>query len=152
MDGPHELFMAQIQHESRCDAGVTAFDGGAGLGQFMAGTAKWIHSREPALQEISELADPYDPRWAIRALILYDDYLYKLMRPCEGWYYALRAYNGGAGNLKKEIKRAGSCDRGRVEAECRRKVITLKSRKLDMCRDVNIPYYYRIEKEAENYR
>ncbi len=152
MEGPHALFMAQIQHESGCHEGITSFDQGRGLAQFMDETAKWIHSREPALREISRTADPYNPAWAIRALILYDDYLYDAMKPCEGWYFALRAYNGGQGILKREITRAGCCDRKKVEAECRRKVITLKNgKKLDMCKDVNLRYYPEIEKKSKRW-
>jgi soluble lytic murein transglycosylase-like protein len=152
MTAPHALFMGQIEQESRCDAAVTAFDGGKGLGQFMDPTADWMQKREKALREISIKPNPYDPQWSIRALVLYDKWLYG-QSVCPGWYYALRGYNGGIGLLNREIRGCGTCDRTKVEAECRRKVIKLKSGKtLDMCRDVNIPYYYLAEKKGEKYR
>lgn len=150
-EAPTHLFMGQIEQESRCDQGVTAFDGGMGLGQFMPATADWMQSREPALKEISESAAPYDPKWAIRALILYDDYLYGIVA-CKGWYFSFRAYNGGAGALNKEIRRAASCEYLLVEKQCRRKVIRLKSGKLlDMC-TVNVGYPSEIDRKGEKYK
>jgi soluble lytic murein transglycosylase-like protein len=151
IDAPHEIYMAQIEQESRCDEGVTAFDSGRGLGQFMDDTAEWLQEREAALREISVEPHPYDPRWSIRALILYDNYLYQRTL-CQEWYFAERAYNGGLGLINREIKRAGTCDRKAVEAQCRRKVLMLKTGKLDLCRDVNIPYFYLIEKKAQKYK
>jgi len=151
MDAPWHLFLGQIEQESRCSEGITAFDGGQGLGQFMPGTATWIHDREETLREISVKPSPYDPRWSIRALILYDRYLYGVVA-CEGWHYAFRAYNGGQGNLNKEIGRAGSCDREAIERQCKRKVIRLKNGStLDLCR-VNIDYPRQIEARGEKYR
>ena len=150
-DAPYHLFMGQITQESNCREGVTAFDGGQGLGQFMPSTADWIHGREKALQELYVKPNPYDPHWAIRALILYDDHLYDTGK-CEGWYFAFRSYNGGAGNLNKEIRSAGVCETSKVEAACKRKVITLKSGfKLDFCK-VNIEYPYLIEKYGKRFK
>jgi hypothetical protein len=152
MDAPHEIFMAKIEQESRCDEGITAFDNGRGLGQFMDETAEWLEEREPALREISIEPHPYDPRWSIRAVILYDKYLYDHTL-CTDWYYAERAYNGGLTLLNKEITRAGTCNRKAVEAQCKRRILALKNgKKLDLCRDVNIPYYYLIEAKAEKYK
>ena len=151
LDAPYWLFLGQIEQESACRQGITAFDGGQGLGQFMPATAEWLHDREETLREISITPSPYDARWSIRALILYDKYLYGIVA-CKGWYYAFRAYNGGQGLLNKEIKRAGCCDQDKVEKQCRRKVVTLKNgAKLDMCR-VNINYPRQVEKRGEKYK
>lgn len=151
MHAPAHLFLAQIEQESRCNESAIAFDGGMGLGQFMPDTARWIHAKEGSLREISETPAPIDPRWNIRAMILYDKRLYNASQ-CPGWYYAFRAYNGGAGILSREIARAGSCDIPRVENECRRKVMTLKNgSRLDMCR-VNIEYPARIFLKSEAYK
>ena len=149
-DAPYWYFMGQIEQESRCREGVTAFDGGQGLGQFMPSTAEWIHGKEEALQEFP--MNPYDPRWNIRALILYDRHLYQTGR-CEGWYFAFRSYNGGQGNLNKEIARAGgSCDVTLIEKQCSRKKIKLKCGDiLDLCR-VNIEYPYLIFEKGEKYK
>ena len=148
--------MAQIEQESRCIEGITAFDGGMGLGQFMPETAQWIQAREAALKEFGIDPQPYNPRWAIRALILYDHYLAKETgRICPKghiWYFAFRAYNGGLGNLKQEIRLANSCDEKSVERHCKRRIIRLKSgAMLDLCK-VNIEYPYLIFNKSEKYR
>ncbi len=144
--------MGQIEQESRCNASITAFDGGMGLGQFMPETAEWLQLREAGLKDLSMKPNPYDPRWSIRALILYDDWLYK-QAACPGWYYAFRSYNGGVGLLNREIRKAAICEQVAVERCCRRKILALKNGKsLDLCHDVNIPYYYLIEKKAEKYK
>jgi len=150
-DAPTHYFMGQIEQESQCKEGITAFDGGMGLGQFMPDTADWIQAREAALKEFGIDPQPYNPRWAIRALILYDRWLYKEVA-CEGWYYAFRAYNGGLGNMNKEIRLAHSCDKITVERHCKRRLIKLKSGSLlDLCK-VNIEYPYLIFIKAEKYR
>lgn len=151
IDAPYWLFMGQIEQESGCREDITAFDGGSGLGQFMPATAKWIHDREETLREISARPSPYDPRWSIRALILYDWHLFTTGH-CPGWYFAFRAYNGGQGNLNREIRRAGSCEISLVEKQCARRVIRLKSGyRLDFCR-VNIEYPRLIYRKGEKYR
>jgi soluble lytic murein transglycosylase-like protein len=149
MNAPAHLFLGQIEQESRCNEGATAFDGGMGLGQFMPETAKELHERYKVLQEFS--FNPYDPRWNVRALILYDRECYNSVS-CRGWYFAFRAYNGGASLLNREIARAGSCDLEKVEAQCKRKVIRLKNGSLlDLC-VVNIEYPYRIFEKSEKYK
>lgn len=150
MDAPAHDFMGQIETESACNAGVTAFDGGMGLGQFMPATAEWIQEREEALKDLSVEPLPYDPRWAIRALILYDHWLFKNVT-CPEWHFAFRAYNGGLGNLNREIGRAGTCDPEKVAACCKRKVLRLKKGFLDLCR-VNVEYPEKILRAAEKYR
>ena len=147
-DAPAHYFMGQIEQESRCNEGITAFDGGMGLGQFMPDTAEWMQKREKTLQELG--FNPYDPKWSIRALILYDRWLY-VRTDCKAWYFTFRAYNGGLGNINKEIKLAKQCNTSCVERHCKRKVITLKrGALLDLCR-VNIEYPYLIFKKAEKY-
>ena len=155
-DAPVHYFMGQIEQESRCKEGITAFDGGMGLGQFMPETANWIQAREAALKEFGIDPQPYNPRWAIRALILYNRWLAKESgRICPDgyiWYYVFRAYNGGLGNLIREIRRANSCDEKVVERYCKRRVIRLKSSSLlDLCK-VNIEYPHKIFKKSERYK
>ncbi len=150
-DAPYPLFLGQIEQESRCREGVTAFDGGMGLGQFMPATANDIHKKEKALQEISIKPIPYDARWNIRALILYDRNLYN-SGMCRGWYYAFRSYNGGQGMLHREIRRAGTCNIEKIEEQCNRKTIRLKNGSLlDLCA-VNLEYPRLIYKKAERYK
>ncbi len=150
VEAPHHYFAGQIEQESRCREGVTAFDGGMGLGQFMPATAADIQAREAALRELGAEPLPYDPRWSIRALILYDRSLYA-KTACRGWYFTFRAYNGGAVGINREIAKAGSCIETEVERRCARRVLTLKNgSKLDLCR-VNIEYPYLIFKRSGNY-
>lgn len=149
LGAPSHFFLGQIEHESRCNSTVKAFDGGMGLGQFMPETAEWLHKREKDLRSISARPVPYDPRWSIRALIIYDAWLFK-NSDCHDWYYAFRAYNGGLGNLNREIRAAGSCEREAVEKACRRKILRLKQGCLDLCR-VNIDYPQRIFTLAAKY-
>lgn len=149
MEAPAHLFMGQIEQESRCNEGVTAFDGGMGLGQFMPRTAQEVAKKKP-LQEISTIPLPYDPRWAIRALILYDVDMLSQVK-CKSWHYAFRAYNGGAGLLNREICKANSCDPETVAGACRRKVIKMKWGVLDMC-VVNCEYPKQIEERSNKYR
>jgi soluble lytic murein transglycosylase-like protein len=148
MSAPTHYFMGQIEQESRCDEGATAFDGGMGLGQIMPETAKELYKRYKVLQEFP--FNPYDPRWNIRALVLYDSECYNSVS-CRGWYFAFRAYNGGASLLNREIARAGSCEIERVESQCKRKVHRLKNGSLfDFCK-VNIEYPYKIFRKAEKW-
>jgi hypothetical protein len=148
MTAPVHYFMGQIEQESRCNEGATAFDGGMGLGQVMPETAKELHRKYPELRELG--LNPYDPQWNIRAMILYDRACYRAVN-CEGWYFAFRAYNGGAGLLNREIARAGSCEISKVEEQCKRGKNKLKSGTiLDSCK-VNIEYPYKIFKKAEKW-
>lgn len=148
MDAPYHYIMGQIEQESRCNEGATAFDGGMGLGQIMPETALELHQRYPELQEFD--FNPYDAKWNIRAMILYDRACYHEAL-CKGWYYAFRGYNGGVGTLNREIRAAGTCEIKAVEAHCKRRVIRLKNGSLlDFCK-VNIEYPYRIFQKAEKW-
>jgi soluble lytic murein transglycosylase-like protein len=149
MDAPAHEFMGQIEQESRCIEGITAFDGGKGLGQFMPKTAEEV-AKKKALQEISKTPLPYDPSWAIRALILYDLDCFKAV-VCPSWHFAFRAYNGGASNLNREIRKANSCDPDIVAGFCSRKILTFKWGKLDLC-EVNCNYPKQIKKAGEKYK
>jgi hypothetical protein len=149
-DAPAGDFLGQIEVESRCDEGVTAFDGGMGLGQFMPETAEWIQKKEKALQNISMKPAPFDPGWSIRALILYDQWLYQHVS-CRDWHYAFRSYNGGIGRMNKEIRKAGTCQFAQVEAACSRQIIKTKSGVLDMCK-VNRDYPLKISQAGRKYK
>ena len=149
-DAPSSDFMGQIETESRCNEGVTAFDGGMGLGQFMPETAAWMQKRENTLQALSAKPLPYDPKWSIRALILYDKWLFAQVS-CHDWHYAYRAYNGGLARMNKEIREAGTCDYETVNAACSRKTIKTKWGPLDMCR-VNCSYPEKIRKAGHKYQ
>jgi soluble lytic murein transglycosylase-like protein len=143
MYAPVHYFMGQIEQESRCNEGATAFDGGMGLGQIMPETAKELHRKYPELRELA--FNPYDPKWNIRAMILYDRACYREVI-CQDWYFAFRAYNGGVGNINKEIHIAKTCNYEDVEKVCKRG----KKGMLDLCK-LNIEYPYKIFEKARKY-
>jgi len=94
-------------------------------------------------------------RYAIRAGLLYDKDMWNIAKCKDNdtvrYWWMLRAYNGGARLLNKEIKRAGSCDINEVAEQCRRKVYRYKWGTLDLCK-VNTEYPLKIFKYAEKYR
>lgn len=60
-------------------------------------------------------------------------------------------YNGGAGNLKNEYKRAGAIDWQKMKDQCQRKKIKLKSGQiLDFCQ-VNYDYSVKVNKYGKQY-
>jgi hypothetical protein len=149
VDAPAHYFMGQIEQESGCNEGITSFDGGMGLGQLMPTTARELQAKYKELRELE--FNPYDPHWNIRAMILYDRACYNSV-DCRDWYFAFRAYNGGASVLNREIGKAGSCDWEQVEKCCRRRKVKLQSGQvLDLCK-VNIEYPYRVFRNAKRYR
>ncbi|NMV36913.1 transglycosylase SLT domain-containing protein [Ralstonia insidiosa] len=97
---PVPMFAGQIRQESSWRAGITAPDDGRGLAQFMDATAAMIARAYPELGA----PDPYNPRWAIRALVRYDGWLYARVKgetPCERWAAALKGYNAGIGYVQR---------------------------------------------------
>jgi len=139
----YDIFMGQIEQESLCNEKITAFDHGMGLAQFMPKTAEWIHSKYyDELSKISYTPNPYNPRWAIRAMILYDKYLLDRVSCKNDWHLALRAYNGGLGNINKEIAKANSCNYDEIAKHCGRSKFSC---------DVNIKYPYQVFKRSVKY-
>lgn len=95
-DAAAPMFAGQIAQESSWRPNVTAWDNGRGLAQFMDGTTKQAVSLFPELGP----ANPYDPRWAIRAMVRYDGWIYKKVKgddSCQRWGAALKGYNAGPG-------------------------------------------------------
>jgi soluble lytic murein transglycosylase-like protein len=130
---PVDVFFAQVHQESRWER--TAKSPYAhGLAQFTPATAEWIHNLYPedlrgyCAQGLKGC--PYDPRWALRAMVIYDKRLWALFPWTDGddrWGWTLAAYNGGAGWLPREQARCREakgrdCDRwfGGVEQHCLR--------------------------------
>ncbi len=100
LDAPVATFAAQIHQESTWRENVTAQDNGRGLAQFMDATASWLVKRYPALGQ----TDPYNPAWAMRAMVQYDRYLYDSVRgadTCQRMGAALKGYNAGVGYVLK---------------------------------------------------
>ncbi len=105
------IFAAQIRQESNWNPKARSRYA-AGLTQFTPATAIWISN---AYSELRTRGNKFDSRldwkWSIRAMIVYDAHLYKRITasdPARRWTLTLRAYNGGLGWIKKEIKRCGA--------------------------------------------
>ena len=97
---PVPMYLAQIHQESGGRENITASDLGRGLAQFMDATASWVSEAYPELGA----PDPYNPKWAIRALIRLDMHNHKRVRgvdSCQKWGAALKAYNAGLGYVQK---------------------------------------------------
>lgn len=97
---PVPMLAAQIEQESSWRAGVTAWDNGRGLAQFMDPTARFIAEYHPELGP----PDPYNPRWAIRAMVRLNKFNYERVQgqdPCHRWAAALKAYNAGLGWVRR---------------------------------------------------
>lgn len=102
---PVPLFAGQIRQESGWRPDVTAWDNGRGLAQFMDATATMVSRAYPELGA----PDPYNPRWAIRALVRYDAWLYERVKgrnECERWGAALKGYNAGVGYVQRAQARS----------------------------------------------
>jgi soluble lytic murein transglycosylase-like protein len=99
-DAPAPMFAGQIQQESGWRPGVTAWDNGRGLAQFMDGTTKQVTNLFPELGPPA----PYDPRWAIRAMVRYDGWIYRRVKgkdACHKWAAVLKGYNAGPGYVQQ---------------------------------------------------
>lgn len=127
LEAPIATFGAQIQQESGWrPTARSAY--AAGLAQFTPDTATWIGSMYPELAQ----GDVYNPAWAMRALVRYDRYLWERFNGadtrCDRMAFTLVAYNGGAGNVQREIHaailegKAGGRWWGSVELYCRRRL------------------------------
>lgn len=95
IDAPVAMFGAQIHQESRWHADAQSVVGAQGIAQFMPATATWI-SGAYKLGEVQ----PYNPGWALRALVTYDYHLWQRVNaasPCDRAAMTLSAYNGGLG-------------------------------------------------------
>jgi soluble lytic murein transglycosylase-like protein len=104
LEAPVALFAAQIHQESGWREDARSPVGALGLAQFMPGTAAWIAQLYPV--DLGEAA-PLDARWALRALVTYDRWLWERLTEFrdEGlhrWGATLSAYNGGLGNVRKD--------------------------------------------------
>lgn len=126
---PVALLAAQIHQESAWRANAQS-PWAHGLAQFTWPTAQDMARWYPSLGG----AQPYDPRWAIQALVLYDKRLLALAEnargaadACEAWAMAFVSYNGGYGWLQREARQcaaAPDCDPhrywGQIEHFCQR--------------------------------
>lgn len=106
------IFFAQVHQESRWkDTAQSKY--ASGIAQFTPDTAKWIN--QLYAKDLKELCPatsgcPLDPKWALRSLTLYMKRLYIsydfAKTENHRYGFSLAAYNGGAGWIPKERKKA----------------------------------------------
>ena len=102
---PTATLAGLIHQESRWRADAVSPVGAQGIAQFMPATAQWMPEIYPVLGE----AAPYDPRWSIRAAVLYTQWLHQRIKAadnCQAWAMTLSAYNGGLGWVNRDKKLA----------------------------------------------
>ncbi|EED4923282.1 transglycosylase SLT domain-containing protein [Salmonella enterica subsp. arizonae] len=105
LNAPVADFAAQLHQESGWNPAARSPVGAQGLAQFMPSTADWIAGVFPALSS----REPYNPGWAIRALVSYDRWLWqRVVVPdgCERMAMTLSAYNGGLGWVNRDRRLA----------------------------------------------
>jgi soluble lytic murein transglycosylase-like protein len=124
LEAPTATMAAQVHQESAWrERAQSSY--AAGLAQFTPATAEWISGVYRG-----ELADPdpFNPGWALRALVRYDRHLWEragyAATDCDRWAFALAGYNGGAGwiNRERRVTAAMNLDAARwwehVETQC----------------------------------
>jgi soluble lytic murein transglycosylase-like protein len=107
LTAPIDYLAGQIEQESGWRPGITAWDNGRGLAQFMDGTAAWVSEYYPEVGK----PQPYNPLWAIRAMVRLDSYNTKrvaAVTDCDRWGAALKGYNAGVGYVLRAQKQAGT--------------------------------------------
>lgn len=121
LGAPVATFAAQVQQESEWKPDAVSPVGAQGLAQFMPSTARWLPSIAPQTGQPA----PFNPAWALRAMVAYDLWLHQRVRaatPCDRMAMALAAYNGGLGWVQRDARLAATRGRnpiawwGNVEA------------------------------------
>ena len=142
---PYWYGVAQLKTESACRTNVTAFDAGQGIAQFMPKTAQYVQSL------MGEALNPYNPRQAIRMQAFYMNRIHRKENWTDRLWVTYQIYNGGAGTLKAESRRAGLTDWASMRLSCQRKKIPMKWGVLDLC-EVNYDYSVKIARFSLAYR
>jgi len=105
LSAPVADFAAQLHQESGWRPDAVSPVGAQGLAQFMPATADWISQLMPGLKS----REPFNPAWAIRALVSYDRWLWERVSAannCERMAMALSGYNGGLGWVQRDKRLA----------------------------------------------
>lgn len=132
LDAPIAAFAAQVHQESGWRPEAVSRVGAQGMAQFMPATAAWwceANRLSPAD------CQPRNPRWALRALVGYDRWLWDRLGAAAAPYRdgargpaargarlwaTLRSYNGGLGHWQAESRLAAGPLRSQVDAACGR--------------------------------
>ena len=107
LSAPVADFAAQLHQESGWRTDAVSPVGAQGLAQFMPATADWISQLMPALSS----REPFNPAWAIRALVSYDRWLWQRISAasdCERMAMTLSGYNGGPGWVRRDQRLAAN--------------------------------------------
>lgn len=107
LGAPVARFAAQIHKESTWRPNAQS-PFAQGLTQFTPATAEWIAALFP--RELSP-ADVWDPAWSIRAMVVYNAWLYARVTgatECDRWAKTLSAYNGGLGWVRRDERLAAA--------------------------------------------
>lgn len=105
LDAPLAVMAAQVHQESYWNHRAISHAGAQGIAQFMPATARWMPDIDSGLNN----PQPFNPRWAFRALARYDKWIYSRLKAdtdCDRWAMTLASYNGGLGNLLEEKRLA----------------------------------------------
>mgnify|MGYP003176903942 FL=1 len=105
LSAPVADFAAQLHQESGWRPDAISPVGAQGLAQFMPATADWISQLMPGLNS----REPFNPAWAIRALVSYDRWLWQRVSAasdCERMAMTLSGYNGGLGWVQRDRRLA----------------------------------------------
>ncbi|MEO1902624.1 MAG: transglycosylase SLT domain-containing protein [Alcanivorax sp.] len=108
LDAPIATMAAQVHQESAWRHDATSPVGAEGLAQFMPATSDWFAGLYP--DYLGE-RQPYNPGWALQALVLYDRWLFQRIQAtptCDRWAMTLAAYNGGLGWVYRDQRRASA--------------------------------------------
>lgn len=92
---PVASFAGQLAQESMFNCKAVSRTGAKGCAQVMPATGNWLAKLFP-----SELGrnDPGNPMWDLRAMVMYDHWLFKRVKGdsfCEQFGFALQSYNSG---------------------------------------------------------
>jgi membrane-bound lytic murein transglycosylase MltF len=105
LTAPIAVFAGQLHQESRWRVNAKS-KYASGLAQFTPDTAIWIGGAYSA--ELGE-ANPLNPVWALRALVIYDKHIWDKVggrTPCDAMAFTLAGYNAGLGWVRREKRAA----------------------------------------------
>ena len=149
---PTPLLAAQIEQESAWNPDAES-PYAQGLAQFTPVTAKQMGAWYP--RELKP-ANSWNPDWALMAQAKYMKRFegYWIMRDanteCDLWAFALSAYNGGLGNLKKDVYKAAEEDRDTGAWFGERGVADVRTR-AEWAQEENREYPVRIMRKQAKY-
>lgn len=121
LQAPVAALAAQVHQESGWRPDAVSRVGAQGMAQFMPATARWWCRRE---QQSAADCQPLNPRWALRAMVGYDKFLFDRtparMARYDRLWLALRGYNGGEGHWQAEARSTGLAlpSRPQIDAAC----------------------------------